>query len=97
MKKINIPSRLRCLRTENKFTQTAVADFLKMKYPAYAAYEEGRSEPSIHTLLRLAELYGCSVNELLGLEKMPKQALIIQQYHSVSPEKRKIVDFILNT
>lgn len=96
---INIPLRLRQLRNERGLTQGQVAIKIRKKSNAYQAYEEGRAVPPLDVLIKLAEAYGFySIDRLLGIEKEQQIALdeIAAAYHAVDPEKRKIVDFILN-
>lgn len=58
--------RLYDLRKERKYSQRLVAEYLGVKQPSYIRYEKGNSEPSLANLIKLAELYGVSVDYLLG-------------------------------
>jgi len=102
---LNIPQRLKDLRESHGYSQEKIANFLGMRPGTYQHYEAGRACPSIETFLLLCELYNFStINELLGLldasglpiERKEPQNAIVFAYHSIDPEKRKIVDFILN-
>ena len=53
-------------RKLNKLTQRQVADYLKIAQPSYIRYENGSSEPSLETLVKLADLFDISVDYLLG-------------------------------
>lgn len=96
--KINIPQRLKDLRKDAGFSQLVVADAIGMKRAAYQAYEEARAIPPLETLVNLSILYGFkTINELLGIsEPEKKQNKVLDAYYQADPEKRKIVDFILN-
>lgn len=49
-------------------TQKEVAARLGIQRPSVTNWERGRNGPSKHLLPRLAELYGCSVEDLLDKE-----------------------------
>lgn len=46
-------------------TQEQVAQILNIDRSTYAYYELGRSEPSLENLIRLANLYGVTIDSLL--------------------------------
>jgi transcriptional regulator with XRE-family HTH domain len=52
-------------RKENKSTQTETAEWLQIKQKRYAAWEEGRAQVPHEYLLKIAEMWGTSVDELL--------------------------------
>lgn len=56
-------------RKKHEMTQQQVADFLNMARGAYAQYETGKNIPPVNVLSRLADLYKCSVDYLLGRYK----------------------------
>ena len=60
--------RLRELRKQHKLTQQAVAEQLQVDRSTYAKYEIGRVCPDQQGLLALAELFGVTVDYLLGRE-----------------------------
>jgi len=96
---INIHQRLKGLREGRRLTQLKVATAINIKPKTYQAYEEGRGTPGIPTLIKLASFYGFhSIDILLGLEEFQQkeEQQLMQAYYSTEPEKRKIVDFILN-
>lgn len=53
-------------RKKHKMTQQEVADYLNMARGAYTQYETGKNIPPVTTVAKLAELYKCSVDYLLG-------------------------------
>ncbi|NEY20529.1 helix-turn-helix transcriptional regulator [Bacillus ginsengihumi] len=61
-----LAERLRSLRKLNKLTQKDIADFLGITESGYGYYEQGRREPSLDTLRKLADKYGVSVSYLTG-------------------------------
>ena len=60
--------RLRTLRKAAHLTQGDVAEKLNIHRTAYTKYETDRANPDKTCLLMLAELFGVSVDELLGKE-----------------------------
>jgi len=59
--------RLRVLRKQCKLTQQVVADRLQVHRTTYNKYEAGSVTPDQQGLVRLAEIFGVSVDYLLGL------------------------------
>ena len=66
--------RLRDLREAHDLTQKAVADRLGMHQPQYFRYEQGYRDVPTDILIRLSEMYGVSVDYLLGLTDNPERA-----------------------
>ncbi len=63
--------RLKKLRNNNDFTQQQVADALKIDRSTYSYYETGKTEPNYESTLKLAKIFGVTVQELLTGE-IPK-------------------------
>src|SRR6201992_1285531 len=61
-------SRIAQLRKEAGLSQQAVADSLQIAQQTYANYEVARARPAVSMLPTLAQLFGISVDELLGLK-----------------------------
>lgn len=58
------------LRESKKMTQTQVAEALQVSRATVAMWETQRSVPRSTLLPRLANLFSCSVDELLADEKI---------------------------
>ena len=58
--------RVRELRKKNHLTQKQAAAELGIRYTAYQAYEYGKSEPNLDHLQQLADLFGVTLDELMG-------------------------------
>lgn len=56
---------LKELRTEKGLTQTEIANLLEIKSQTYNGYENGRTEPSLETLVRLSFLFDCPIDVML--------------------------------
>lgn len=62
-------ARIAALRKEAGLSQQSVADALEIAQQTYANYEVARARPAVSMLPVLAELFGVSVDELLGLHR----------------------------
>lgn len=60
--------RLREVREERGLTQKQVAEALFITRNAYTMYETGAREIPVSNLIKLADFYDCSTDELLGSE-----------------------------
>ena len=60
---------IRNLREDNDWTQQYVAERIGVNRRTYSAYETGVNSMTPEILIQLAELYGTSVDDLLGLTK----------------------------
>ena len=82
-------------RKEHNMTQMQLADALGISFQAVSNWERGNSMPDISKLPELAELFGCSIEELLGggasagnVEKLAKgkgQGLSLGEIAEVAP------------
>lgn len=57
---------LRVLRETCGLTQEQVANVLEIDRSAYTYYEIGRTEPNMHSLVKLANLFKVTLDELLA-------------------------------
>jgi transcriptional regulator with XRE-family HTH domain len=62
--------RLKELRKQRKLNQQAVADALNCSQSVYSRYENGSYEPSLEILLKLADFFQVSLDELVGRTPM---------------------------
>lgn len=59
--------RLKSIRKECGMTQKDVYERLGISPNGYASYEQGRTEPSLETLIQLCRIFEISADYLLGL------------------------------
>ena len=59
-------ARLRKYRVENGYSQNHIANILGIERSTYTYYEVGKTTPVIFDLMRLADLYGTGLDDLLG-------------------------------
>lgn len=52
-------------RKKAKLTQSQLADKLFVNQNTVSQWETGRSEPSVDILIKLADLFGCTIDELV--------------------------------
>ena len=62
-------SNLKCLREKKGFRARFVSDKLKISRITLWQWEKGKRTPSIENLKKLAKLYDCSVDDLVGDKK----------------------------
>lgn len=62
--------RLRDLREEFNYDQKDIGEKLHISASAYGYYEQNRNEPSLETLVKLAQIYNVSTDYLLGLSNI---------------------------
>lgn len=59
---------LKEFRENKKLTQNDIANVLEMKREQYQRYEVGKRELPINCLVKLAEFYNTSTDEILGIK-----------------------------
>lgn len=62
-------NKIREYRKQRKWTQDELAKRIGVERSAVAKWESGKSQPQAARLVALAEVFGCSVDELLGRGK----------------------------
>lgn len=65
---------LKNIRYANHVTQQDIADALGVSRSAYSNYESGRYQPDIDTLVKFADYFGVSIDEVLGRKPRPTEA-----------------------
>ena len=57
---------LKEIRKRHNLTQTQVAEYLNTTQQTYSDYENKKTQPSIETLVKLADLFRTSIDYLIG-------------------------------
>lgn len=57
---------LKIIRNKSNLTQKSVALYLNTTQQTYSDYENEKTEPSINTLIKLANLYNTSIDYIVG-------------------------------
>ena len=102
--------RLKELRHINSLTQSQLADKLGCNQTAIGKYERGDLQPSIETLFKLADIFGCSIDYLLGREDdfgnisvttnsdlTEDEKKILTTFRSLPPQRRKTFMFFVES
>ena len=63
------------IRGVKKLSQQAFADIFSLKRATLGAYEEGRSEPKIDTIIKVANYFSISIDNILTKEITVNQLL----------------------
>ncbi|WP_439882806.1 XRE family transcriptional regulator [Pontibacter sp. MBLB2868] len=63
-----VTSNLRYLRKQAGFTQAQLAEKLDIKRSLVGAYEEGRAEPKLSTLVNISKLFDVSLDQLITVD-----------------------------
>lgn len=63
-----LPSNIKFLRKEKGLTQAQLADKLGLNRSVIGAYEEGRADPRVKTLINICHYFGKSSEEMLNLD-----------------------------
>lgn len=86
---------LRYLRTKYGYSQTEIANRLRITRAAYTNYESGVRQPRIEVLVQLADLYEVSLDELLGHAPLgqpevlgPLEYELVHRYRQLTPDGR---------
>lgn len=57
-------NQIRIMRTQNGLTQSALAERLGVSQQAVARWETSKALPRVKTIMNLANLFGCTIDEL---------------------------------
>lgn len=57
---------LKALRKQKKLTQKELAEQIGIKQNSYSDWENGKNEPSLDNIIKLAEVFYVTTDELLG-------------------------------
>lgn len=92
----DIGKRIRLLRLQNNMTQEELGRKIGVKYNTIASYERGDNLPSIHKLIAIADVFGISLDELVGRsyntyeEKLEKRRLIDEELEKLKKKLYKL-------
>ncbi len=64
-----LKDQIKLFRKTAGLSQTEVAKLLNMSQAGYAYYETGFREPNIETIKKLCEIFDCSADELLEIDR----------------------------
>lgn len=76
---------IKAMRQRKGLTQQEVADYLGIKKPRYGDWERETREINLRDAIRLADLFGCTLDELANHH-------VDSAFSSLSPEERRLLD-----
>lgn len=82
-------NKLKELRKKNGYDQKYVALTLGIRAPSVSDWETGKSYPTVENLIKLADLYNVTVDELLG--RATSAEIIAMQAAGVSLDEKHIL------
>ena len=65
MANIQLAANLRRLRSDHNYTQAQISDKLNISRQAYSNYETGKRIPDLDILIRIADIYHITLEELI--------------------------------
>ncbi|GAB2569133.1 helix-turn-helix domain-containing protein [Gracilibacillus alcaliphilus] len=84
-------NRLRYLREEHGIKQEDMAKKLNISTSAYGYYEQGRNEPSLDSIKKMADIFDVSVDYLLGIIDTKKHPFKLSNEIALSHEDLETV------
>lgn len=91
---------LKQLRKDRKVTQTELGNFCGYSHVAVVKWENGQREPSIETLIKIADFFNVTLDYLLGriepLPLTPLQKELSKKIRSLSDEQAQIILGVIN-
>lgn len=69
------------IRVRKGLTQSEVASALGVSSVVYSRYENGKRQPSIDTLIQMADIFGVTVDYLLGRQDIEDSTLSEYELH----------------
>ena len=71
--------RIKDLREDHDLKQSDVAKILNISQVSYGRYELGISEPTIESLIKLADFYNVSLDYLVGRSKTKENYVLVPE------------------
>ncbi|WP_010501399.1 helix-turn-helix domain-containing protein [Paenibacillus elgii] len=92
-----VGDRIRELRTKRSWTQDYLGEKLQMRRTNVANYENGRIIPPTEILTKIADIFGVSVDYLLGRTDDPHQIFISKEDDFSDQEQILLKKFMIET
>lgn len=96
---LNFAKRLKQLRNENNLTQEELAQKISKTRSTIAGYETERKEPDYETLTLIAEVFGTTIDYLMGASDIRnpyKQNIKSSDEEKLTPEEIELLETIKN-
>ena len=82
---------LKRIRKEKKLTQLEVAKALDITVSAYGNYELGQRSPTPEMLIKLANYFNVSIDEILGYKPTFNEILLGVSNYKMTPDKEELL------
>ena len=91
-------NRIKELRQKAGLSQKELAEAIGTERTVIAKYEAGSRRVNVDNARKMGNLFGCSMEYLLGLPEAPglDDASAVKAYHALDDRDRQIVDLILS-
>jgi transcriptional regulator with XRE-family HTH domain len=83
-----IGKNIKKIRTVKKLSQAAFAEIFNLARPSVGAYEEGRAEPKIDTIIQMANYFGLSTDALLRKDLTINELVRFDSLKNISPVQK---------
>ena len=83
--------RLKECRVQAGYTQKYIALTVGVAMPTVSQWESGIKSPSVENLVRLADLYGVTVDHLLGRDQPGSRPAAVQPARRTDPNEEKLL------
>ena len=92
---------LRNRRRAANMSQKDLGDKLNVVQGTIASWEKGRNEPSIAMLVQLADIFDCTLDELVGHTEISQDIVesssLLYEFRQLSAEERHILAKLIET
>lgn len=86
--------RIRELRTEKGLTQEELGKLLNVQKAAVSKYERNLLEPSKSMLIKLSEIFDCSIDYIIGLSNIRNGATVSEEAYLYQANNKENTDDI---
>lgn len=84
---MDVAKNIKLCREANGFTQQNIADFLNIERSTYSNYELGTREIPFEYLEKLADLFGCNLEDLLQEDESAVKNMLVSAFRVTSLDK----------
>ncbi|MBQ8732930.1 MAG: helix-turn-helix transcriptional regulator [Anaerotignum sp.] len=88
---------LKKYRKMKNISQEKLGKSLNYGSTAIANYESGRNEPSLDSLIKIAEVLDVTIDDLLGMKRKTGEKQLLSAFKRLDQEKQQIVLLCIET
>src|SRR5690606_33247032 len=88
-----LAANLKELRESKNLTQLDIGNYLEMSRVGYSKYERGTAEPNIASLIKLADLYNITIDELVG-RSVPAESIQLRDIQKQKEIKEQVKSIV---